>query len=114
MEHICNQDKKFEEISGQVAILKQDLDDHRKIQQEQDIAREEHRLAQKINDRAVDKKLDALGKQMESLIALNTEVSNIKIAWKVGTSAGATIVKIVLAITVLLGALYAVKGWFKK
>lgn len=110
MEHTCNQGQKFDEmqqnhtetqmmvvnLESSVQNVKNDLEKHRKHEKE-------------MSD-----KLDKIANQMTSLIELNTDVSNIKIAWRVGKSFGASVVKFTLAATVILGAIYAIKEWIKK
>ncbi|MHC1728056.1 MAG: hypothetical protein AB9866_18980 [Syntrophobacteraceae bacterium] len=107
----CTQKEQINTIVEQVADLQKNLDQHRKAQQEQD---ESSNLIRQEHDMAVNHKLDYLSSQMKDLIELNTDVSNIKVAWKVGKMAGASIVKFILAMTVIFGAIYAIKEWIKK
>lgn len=112
--HDCNQGDKFDEITNKIIVVKKDLDEHRKIQQEQDKLRERHRIDQQAHDRELDKKLTNLSSQMTELLELNKDVSNIKIAWKVGKTVGYTLTKFIIAMTVILGAIFALKEWLKK
>jgi phosphomannomutase len=119
--HDCNQGPRFDEIKEShdqlqkiVVKVKHGLDEHIDAQLEQDKMREVHREAQKLHGLEVDEKLEAIKKQLEGLIELNQEVSNIKVAWKVGKTAGANIVKFVLGMTVILGAIYGIREWFKR
>jgi len=113
-EHNCNQGRQFDEIKKQVSGVKRDLDEHRKIQQEQDEQRELHRKAQQEHDKLIDDKLNQISQQMSNLIELNTDVSNIKIAWKVGKSVGYNITKFIIAMTVILGAIWALRDFFTR
>jgi DNA repair exonuclease SbcCD ATPase subunit len=113
-EHVCNQGKKFDAINESVGEVKRDLDEHRKIQQEQDREREKHRITQQAHDKAIDTKLNEISAQITSLIELNTDVNNIKIAWKVGKSVGYNITKFIIAVTVILGAIWALRDFFTR
>lgn len=73
------------------------------------------------NDITINTKLDDLKsqitlikEQIEGLVKLNQEVKNIKAAWNIGGVIGYTAVKVVLGITVILGALYSLREWLRK
>lgn len=116
--HACNQETKINDLfkhqgetQSLIIDLSGSLSSFRKEQIENEKEALEYRKEREERDKVMEDKIDALSTQISSLIELNTDVKNIKIAWNLGTIFGEKLVKITLGATVILGALYAIKKW---
>jgi hypothetical protein len=121
MSHFCDKGEELEVIKQQIIIVKKDLDDHIEAQQSIDSKRQENRDRQRISDETMEKNLVTIsrqmgeyGKQLQVLLDLNTEVSDLKTAWKVGKRMGLGLAVIIATMSVIFGGIYTIKEWIKK
>lgn len=91
--HDCTQDKKISQLSCKL---------------------DKHIEDQKEHEKSLDDKLDGIIVQMKELLELNSEVGNIKIAWKVGKNIGLGLMAFIMFMSIVSGAIYALKEWIKR
>jgi hypothetical protein len=107
MTHACNKEEVIEEIKITLGQLK---DGQEKLEG----IKKDRRETQRKHDLEVDQKLTDIKSQISALIELNSEVQNIKTAWKVGKSVGLGLASLIAVMGIIFGGIFAFKDWIKK
>ena len=66
------------------------------------------------NHKLISDQLKIMNDKLDAVMPTIKEINNIRNAWNYVGVWGATIAKIVIAVSVILGGIYAIKEWIKK
>ena len=69
---------------------------------------------QKNNILPMMKQLQRVEKKLDAVMPTIKEINNVRNAWKIAGLFGGLVVKFVIGMSIILGAIYAIKEWVKK